>query len=41
MMQGRFKHITPEIAKKIQEYVDARYTFLSENNGKKVFDNLY
>jgi pyruvate ferredoxin oxidoreductase beta subunit len=41
MMQGRFKHVTPEIAKKIQEYVDARYTFLSENNGKKIFDNLF
>ncbi len=41
MMQGRFKHVTPEIAKKIQEYVDARWKYLSENNGKKVFDNLF
>ncbi len=41
MMQGRFKHVTPEIAKKIQEYVDARYKFLSQNNGKKVFDSLF
>lgn len=41
MMQGRFKHITPDIAKKIQEYVDARKKFLEENDGKKIFDTLY
>jgi hypothetical protein len=41
MMQGRFKHVTPDIAKKIQEYVDARKKFLEENNGKKIFDVLF
>jgi pyruvate ferredoxin oxidoreductase beta subunit len=41
MMQGRFKHVTPEIAAKIQEYVDARWKFLTENNGKKIFDSLF
>jgi pyruvate ferredoxin oxidoreductase beta subunit len=41
MMQGRFKHVTPEIMKKIQEYVDARYKFLEENDGKKIFDTLF
>jgi hypothetical protein len=41
MSQGRFKHVTPEIMVKIQEYVDARYKFLEENDGKKLFDTLY
>ncbi|MDD4468273.1 MAG: thiamine pyrophosphate-dependent enzyme [Candidatus ainarchaeum sp.] len=41
MMQGRFKHLLPEHIKKIQEYVDARWKYLEENNGKKVFDNLF
>jgi pyruvate ferredoxin oxidoreductase beta subunit len=41
MSQGRFKHVTPEIMQKIQEYVDARYKFLEENNGKKIFDVLF
>jgi pyruvate/2-oxoacid:ferredoxin oxidoreductase beta subunit len=41
MMQGRFKHVTPEIIKKIQDYVDARSKFLEENNGKKIFDTLF
>lgn len=40
-MQGRFKHVTPEIAQKIQEYVDARYSFLESIEGKKAFDVLY
>ena len=40
-MQGRFKHLTPEHTKKIQEYVNARWKFLEENNGKKIFDNLF
>jgi pyruvate ferredoxin oxidoreductase beta subunit len=39
--QGRFKHVTPGIMKKIQEYVDARYAFLEESDGKKIFDALY
>ncbi len=41
MMQGRFKHVTPDIAKKIQEYVDARMKFLEDNDGKKIFDTLF
>ncbi|MEK6958675.1 MAG: thiamine pyrophosphate-dependent enzyme [archaeon] len=41
MMQGRFKHVTPEINKKIQDYVDKRYAFLVENDGKKIFDTLF
>ncbi len=41
MIQGRFKHVTPDIAKKIQEYVNERKKFLEENDGKKIFDNLY
>jgi pyruvate ferredoxin oxidoreductase beta subunit len=41
MVQGRFKHITPDILKKIQEYVDARKKFLEENDGKKIFDVLF
>ncbi|MDD3160060.1 MAG: thiamine pyrophosphate-dependent enzyme [Candidatus ainarchaeum sp.] len=39
--QGRFKHVTPQDIQKIQAYVDERYNFLIENNGKKLFDNLY
>ncbi|MFH1586332.1 MAG: thiamine pyrophosphate-dependent enzyme [Candidatus Diapherotrites archaeon] len=39
--QGRFKHLSPEEVKKVQEYVDARYNFLLENDGKKLFDVLY
>lgn len=38
--QGRFKHITPEIAEKIQKYVDDRFAYLESINGKKVFDVL-
>ena len=41
MMQGRFKHVTPEIVEKIQKYVDDRYKFIEENDGKKIFDVLY
>jgi pyruvate ferredoxin oxidoreductase beta subunit len=41
MMQGRFKHVTPDIAKKIQSYVDKRRKFLEENEGKQIFDMLY
>ncbi len=41
MMQGRFKHVTPDINKKIQEYVDKRKKFLLENDGKKIFDTLF
>ena len=39
-MQGRFKHVTPEIAEKIQKYVDDRWDFLVANDGKKIFDTL-
>ncbi|MDD3083557.1 MAG: LAGLIDADG family homing endonuclease [Candidatus ainarchaeum sp.] len=41
MMQGRFKHVTPDITKKIQTYVNDRKKFLEENDGKKIFDVLY
>ncbi len=41
MIQGRFKHLTPDLIKKIQTYVDARYKFLEENDGKKIFDTLF
>ncbi len=41
MLQGRFKHVTPDIVQKIQKYVDDRYKFLEENDGKKIFDLLY
>jgi pyruvate/2-oxoacid:ferredoxin oxidoreductase beta subunit/intein/homing endonuclease len=41
MVQGRFKHLQPEHIKKIQEYVDARWKFLEENDGKKLFDALF
>lgn len=40
-LQGRFKHLTKEHIKEIQDYVDERYKFLEENNGKKLFDVLY
>ncbi len=40
-LQGRFKHLTNEHIKQIQKYVDERYKFLSENDGKKLFDVLY
>lgn len=39
--QGRFKHLTPELTQKIQEYVNARYAFLEGIEGKKAFDVLY
>lgn len=39
-LQGRFKHVTPEIIAKIQEYVDARFSFLESIEGKKVFDDI-
>lgn len=41
MRQGRFKHVTPDIMEKIQKYVDARYKFLEDNDGKKIFDTLF
>ncbi|MCX6801074.1 MAG: thiamine pyrophosphate-dependent enzyme [Candidatus Diapherotrites archaeon] len=41
IMQGRFKHLTPELVKKIQGYVDARFAFLEGIEGKKCFDVLY
>jgi len=41
MVQGRFKHLQPEQVKKIQDYVDARWKFLEENDGKKLFDSLF
>lgn len=41
MLQGRFKHVTPDIVQKIQKYVDDRYKFLEENDGKRIFDLLY
>ncbi len=41
MLQGRFKHVTPSIAEKIQIYVDERKKFLEENDGKKIFDALF
>ena len=41
MMQGRFKHVTPSIVEKIQDYVDKRKKFLLENDGKQLFDVLY
>jgi pyruvate ferredoxin oxidoreductase beta subunit len=41
MIQGRFKHVTPEIVEKIQKYVDERKKFLEENDGKKIFDVLF
>jgi pyruvate/2-oxoacid:ferredoxin oxidoreductase beta subunit/intein/homing endonuclease len=41
MMQGRFKHVTPSIVEKIQEYVDKRKKFLESNDGKEIFDVLY
>ncbi len=40
-LQGRFKHMTPSDIKEMQEYVNARWNFLKENNGKKIFDCLY
>ena len=40
-MQGRFKHLTPELTNQVQEYVDARYSFLEGIEGKKAFDVLY
>jgi pyruvate ferredoxin oxidoreductase beta subunit len=41
MMQGRFKHVTSEQVKLIQEYVDKRTKFLTDSNGKKMFDTLF
>jgi len=41
MMQGRFKHVTPDNVIKIQEYVDKRKKFLLANDGKEIFDVLY
>ena len=41
MTQGRFKHVTPDIVEKIQEYVNNRKKFLEDNDGKKIFDTLY
>lgn len=40
-LQGRFKHLTPDLVGKIQKYVDERYNFLLEVEGKKIFDVLY
>jgi len=40
--QGRFKHLTPELIKEIQKYVDDRYNFLLGLSEKgQVFDVLY
>ncbi|MFA6268299.1 MAG: polymorphic toxin-type HINT domain-containing protein [archaeon] len=41
MMQGRFKHLTPDLVKKIQEYVDARMSYMEGIEGKKAFDTLF
>lgn len=41
MMQGRFKHLTPDLVKKIQEYVDARVAYMEGIEGKKTFDVLF
>ncbi len=41
MVQGRFKHLTPDLVEKIQKYVDDRWTYLENNNGKKIFDTLF
>jgi pyruvate/2-oxoacid:ferredoxin oxidoreductase beta subunit len=41
MMQGRFKHLTPDLVEKIQKYVDERWKYLEESNGKKIFDTLF
>ncbi|MCX6803471.1 MAG: thiamine pyrophosphate-dependent enzyme [Candidatus Diapherotrites archaeon] len=40
-LQGRFKHVTPDIAVKIQKYVDDRWAFLESVDGKKIFDTLF
>jgi len=40
-LQGRFKHLSEEEVKKVQEYVDARYDYLLGIEGKKAFDCLY
>lgn len=39
-MQGRFKHLTPELIGKIQKYVDDRFAYLESVNEKKIFDVL-
>ena len=41
MVQGRFKHLTPDLVEKIQKYVDDRWAYLSNSNGKKMFDTLF
>jgi pyruvate ferredoxin oxidoreductase beta subunit len=41
MTQGRFKHLTPDLVGKIQKYVDDRWTYLSNSDGKKMFDTLF
>jgi hypothetical protein len=33
--------LQPEHLKKIQGYVDARWKFIEENDGKKIFDTLF
>ena len=40
-LQGRFKHLSQEEVKLVQEYVDARYDFLLGMDGKKCFDALF
>ncbi|MBN1940748.1 MAG: pyruvate synthase subunit beta [Candidatus Diapherotrites archaeon] len=40
-LQGRFKHLSEEEAQKIQDYVDARYAYLTRIEGLKAFDVLY
>ena len=39
-LQGRFKHLTPELVAKVQKYVDERMAFMESIDGKKAFDAL-
>ena len=41
MVQGRFKHLTPDLVAKIQKYVDERIAFMDGIEGKKAFDVLF
>jgi len=40
-LQSRFKHLTPDLTRQVQDYVDKRYSFLEGIEGKKSFDVLY